>query len=309
MISNENNPLISIIVPTFERSSLLPRALESIFSQTWKNIEVVVVDDNIPGSEWEQNTCQALAPYRNRKNFLYLKTTGKTGGGAARNFAIRQCHGDYVAFLDDDDRYLPQKLDKQIRFMMENKLDGSYHDVMWYNTHEKLVEYRSMDITEDYSTEGLLRTHILHSIAPTSIYMFRRDKLMTTEGFGEVPSGQDFILMLRCIEKNLKMRYLEGAYVVQYLHDGTRISLGDNKIKGENMLFELKHQYFYLLTRKERVYVKFRHYAVLAFASMRSKRWGKAVKYAVQTIAVSPFYCAKETVRYFGSKFVKQNTD
>lgn len=307
MTANKKYPLISIIVPTFERSALLPRALKSIFSQTWKHIEVVVVDDNIPGSRWEKDTCQGLAPYMNRENFLYLKTTGKTGGGAARNFAIRQCHGEYVAFLDDDDRYLPEKLEKQVCFMMENELDGSYHDVIWHNMQERLVEYRSMDLTKDYSTESLLRTHILHSIAPTSIYMFRRDKLMTTEGFGEVPSGQDFILMLRCIEKNMKIRYLKGAYVVQYLHDGTRISLGDNKVKGENMLFELKHKYFSLLTRQERVYVKFRHYAVLSFASMRSKRWGMAMKYAVWTIAVSPFYCAKEAIRYFGSKFVKQD--
>lgn len=303
MINSKNTPLISVIVPTYERSSLLPRALNSIFSQTWKNIEVIVVDDNISGSFFEKETYQVLTPYMNKENFIYLKTDGKIGGGAARNLAIHQCHGDYVAFLDDDDRYLPEKLEKQIRFMIEHQLEGSYHDVMWFNSREKLVEYRSMDFVADYSPQSLLKGHILHSIAPTSIYMFQRDKLLLSGGFGEVPSGQDFILMLRCIEQKMKMRYLEGAYVVQYLHDGERISLGENKVKGENMLYDLKHKYFCLLTNEERTYVKFRHYAVLAFASMRSKRWKQAAKYAVITVRSSPLYCMKEAVRYFGSKF------
>lgn len=302
MVNNKEYPLISIIVPTFERSELLPRALDSIFAQTWKNIEVIVVDDNLPGSPFEKKTREVLKSYQDKENFFYLKTDGKTGGGAARNLALHHCHGDYVAFLDDDDRYLAGKLEEQVYFMMNHDLDASYQDVMWYDSHERLVEYRSMNYTSDFSEEGLLKAHILHSIAPTSIYMFRREKLLLTEGFGEVPSGQDFILMLRCIESGMKMLYMEGAYVVQYLHDGKRISLGDGKVKGENMLYDLKHQYFHLLTSEERTYVKFRHYAVLAFVSMRSHRPVMAVIYAVRTIVSSPVYCIKEAVRYFGSK-------
>lgn len=303
MIPSNAYPLISVIVPTYERSTLLPRALDSIFAQTWPNVEVVVVDDNIPGSHWEQETAAALSAYRTRPNFVYLKTTGKTGGGAARNYAIRHCTGDYVAFLDDDDRYLPDKLETQIRFMLERDLDGSYQDVKWVDSNEKLVEYRSMDYTDDFSTEGLLKAHILHSICPTAIYMIRRDKLLETEGFGEVPMGQDFYLMLRCIEHGMKLGYMPGAYVVQYLHGGKRLSLGDNKIRGENALYELKHRYFHLLTRQEQNYVKFRHYAVLSFASMRSRRPLRAAGYAAKTVCSAPMVCVKEGIRYFGSKF------
>lgn len=300
--NNIQSPLISVIVPTYERSTLLPRALDSIFSQTWKNVEVVVVDDNIPSSPWEDATKKILEPYLERENFLYLKTTGKTGGGASRNLALRHCHGDYVAFLDDDDRYLPDKLEKQIQFMLENDLDGSYQDVKWHNPNEKLVEYRSMDYTNDFSTTGLLKAHILHSIAPTAIYMFKTEKIRETEGFGEVPSGQDFILMLRCIEKGMNIRYMPGAYVIQYLHGSERISLGDNKVRGENMLYQLKHDYFHLLTKQERNYIKFRHYAVLAFSSMRSHRPIRAAGYAIITIFTAPLVCCKEAIRYFGSK-------
>ena len=302
-MSNQTTaPRVSVIVPTCERSNLLTRALDSIFAQTWPNVEVIVVDDNLPGSQWEAQTLEVLAPYRSRPDFIYLKTTGKVGGGAARNLAIGHCTGTYVAFLDDDDRYLPDKLEAQVRFMMDNQLDGSYQDVKWFDTAEKLVEYRRMDYTDDFSTTGLLKAHILHYLAPTAIYMFRRERLLETDGFGVVPSGQDFILMLRCIEHGMKIRYMPGAYVVQYLHEGERISLGDNKVRGENMLYSLKHQYFHLLTGSERRYVRFRHYAVLAFSSMRSHRPLRAAGYAIVTVCASPLTCVKEAIRYFKSK-------
>lgn len=303
MIDQETQfPCISVIVPTFERSDMLPRALDSIFAQSWPNVEVIVVDDNLPGSEYQRQTQQALRPYREKTNFIYLTTAGKTGGGAARNLAIRRCRGEYVAFLDDDDRYLPDKLAYQARFMMENRLDASWQDVKWVNTEGKLVEFRRMDYTSDYSTNGLLKAHILHSIAPTAIYMIRRDKLLETEGFGEVCSGQDFILMLRCIEHGMRIGYMPGAYVVQYLHQGKRISLGDNKVRGENNLYALKKRYFHLLTGAERRYVRFRHYAVLAFASLRSRRPLRAAGYALVTLCASPADCAREAVRYFGGR-------
>ena len=70
MMKNTEYPLISIIVPTFERNNLLPRTLDSIYAQTWSNIEVIVVDDNLPGSIWEQETLKVLKSYRKKKNFL-----------------------------------------------------------------------------------------------------------------------------------------------------------------------------------------------------------------------------------------------
>lgn len=295
-------PLISVIVPTFERSDMLPRALDSIYAQTWPNIQVVVVDDDLPGSQWQARTQAALEPYLRRPNFIYTTTTGAVGGGAARNQALRLCTGEYIAYLDDDDLFYPEKLEKQVRFMLDHGLDASYHDVEWLDANGKLVERRVLDYATGFSTEELLKTHILRSLCPTAVYMIRRDRLLETEGFGETPSGQDFILMLRCIESGMSIGYLPGVYVTQFLHNGRRISLGSNKVRGENMLYELKHRYFHLLTRKERRYVKFRHYAVLSFASLRSHRPIRAALHGAHTVLISPGSCLKEGIRYFRSK-------
>lgn len=293
---------VSVIIPTFERNDLICRAVDSVYAQTWKDLEVIVVDDNLPDSDWQMRTQEALKKYAGRSDFIYLKTSGRTGGGAARNHAILKATGTYVAFLDDDDRYLPEKIEKQVRFMEDHQLDLSYQDVKWLDSDDKLVEHRRLDYPTDFSKNSLLKQHILHSLCPTSVYMIRRTELLKTAGFGETRSGQDFILMLRCIEQGMRIGYMPGVYVIQYLHGGKRISLGENKILGENALYRLKHRYFELLTRKEKQYVRFRHFAVLSFACMRSKKILRAVQYGICTVCISPILCLKEGQRYFSSK-------
>lgn len=298
---NENYK-ISIIIPTYKRSDFLGRAIESVLNQTYQNIEILVSDDNLPDSDFAKEAKQKVESYSSTGKVKYLKTTGKTGGGAARNFAIKYCTGDYVAFLDDDDVFIPEKLEKQLEFMLKNNLDMSYQDVKWFDENDKLVEFRKMDYVTDFSKNELLKQHILHSIAPTAIYMIKREALLKTEGFGEVIMGQDFILMLRCIEADLKIGYMPGAYVHQYLHSGERISLGQNKIDGENNLYELKKKYYYLMNNKEIRYVKFRHNAVLMFATLRSKMYGKVLGYGFKAFFLSPKACMQEAKRYFGGR-------
>ena len=293
--------LVSVLVPTYKRSKYIARAIESILAQTYKNIEIVVVDDNPPGEE-KAKTQQVLAPYLERGAIRYVETTGATGGGAARNFGLQFLTGDYVAFLDDDDRFLPDKVESQLQFMQENDLEMSYQDVQWYDQNEKLVELRKMDRVKEFTKEGLLRVHVVTVIAPTSIYMIRREALMRTQGFGEVPRGQDFILMLRCIEAGLKIGYMPGCHVVQYLHDGERISVGDKFVQAQRALYEVQCSYKPILSRYERRYVDFRFNAVCAFASLRGKKLFRAIPFAAKAFLISPLDCAKEAKRYFGGR-------
>lgn len=301
-MEKNKNYLVSVIIPTYKRSDFLSRAIESVLNQTYKNIEIIVSDDNLPESDFCKETAKKVKAFESTGKVKYIKTAGQTGGGAARNFAIKHCTGDYVTFLDDDDVFIPEKIEKQLGFMLENDLDMSYQDVKWFDEKDKLVEFRKMDYVTEFTKDELLRQHILHSIAPTAIYMIKREALLKTEGFGEVIMGQDFILMLRCIEADLKIRYMAGAYVHQYLHSGERISLGQNKIDGENNLYELKQKYYHLLSKKQIRYVKFRHYAVLMFATLRSKMYSKVLGYGIKAFFLSPKDCFAETKRYFGGR-------
>lgn len=292
-------PLVSVIVPTYKRADRLKKALCSITSQSYSNLEIVVVNDNIPGSDWDLSTTQALQEFCDSR-LKVLHTSGQTGGGAARNFACRQASGEYLAFLDDDDEFLSDKVETQLNFMLERELDMSWQDVSWYDDSGKLVEHRRLNHCHDFSQQGLLRAHLLTPISPTSIYMLKKSLFDRTEGFGEVATGQDWWLMLRCIEAGARMGYMPEVHVRQYLHSGERISLGKNKVDGEVARHEVVRSYYPLLSKKDVRYIEFRHNAVLAFAMKRSHRPSQAMLYAFKAMAASPVACFTEALKFFG---------
>lgn len=276
--------------------------MDSILGQTYSNLEVLVVNDNVLGSEYDVATESALTDIqKNDSRLRVVHTSGQTGGGAARNFACRQAKGEYLAFLDDDDEFLPDKVETQLAFMLENDLDMSWQDVSWYDDDGNLVEHRRLDHCDDFSREGLLRAHLLTPISPTAIYMLKRSLFDKTEGFGEVATGQDWWLMLRCIEADAKIGYMPEVHVHQILHQGERLSLGANKIAGEEARHKVVETYFPMLSKKDVRYIEFRHNAVLAFSSLRSKSPFAAVGYAAKAVAASPASCIREGLNFFTS--------
>ncbi|WP_270848403.1 glycosyltransferase family 2 protein [Candidatus Collinsella stercoripullorum] len=292
--------LVSVIVPTFRRADRLPAALDSVLAQDYRNLEVVVANDNMPGSEWDGRTDALLARYGSTDpRVRIVHTVGGTGGGAARNLACAAARGEYLAFLDDDDEFLPDKVSTQLAFMLERDLDMSWQDVSWFDERGRLVEHRRLDHCRDFSREGLLRAHLLTPISPTSIYMLKRSLFERTEGFGEVATGQDWWLMLRCIEAGASIGYMPEVHVRQHLHSDGRLSVGQNKIDGEEARHEKVREYYPLLTREEISYVEFRHNAALAFACVRGGRRADAVRYAARALRASPSACVREGFKFF----------
>ena len=291
--------LVSVITPTYGRSDYLKRAIDSVLSQTHEKIELIVINDNIPGSEEDIKTENLLKSIKD-KRLKPIHTSGKTGGGAARNFGLKECTGEYIAFLDDDDRFLPDKIETQLDFTISNNLDMSYQDVQWLNENEKLVEYRKHDRVTDFSKEGLMRTHLMVSIAPTSIYMIKRRAMTEDTVFGEVPRGQDFYFMVNCIQAGLKIGYMPGAHVVQYLHEGERISVGPKFVKNVTEEFADKKRLAQgLLTKKELRFMDFRLNCICGFACLRGHEKKKALPYFVKAFIFSPKDSFKEAYRYF----------
>ena len=137
---------------------MLGRALASVLGQTYRNLEVIVADDNVPGSVCDIATREEVARRADGDGRVRLvPTAGGVGGGAARSLACGQAGGEYLAFLDDDDEFLPDKVQTQLRFKREAGLDMSWQDVAWYDERGGLVERRVLDHCRDFSREGLLR--------------------------------------------------------------------------------------------------------------------------------------------------------
>lgn len=303
-------PTVSVIIPTCRRAHFLTRAVKSVLAQTYTRVQVVVVDDNAPESADRSRTEQIMHAFADDPRVQYVRNARPLGGGLARNQGINAASGEYVTFLDDDDIYLPQKVETQLRFMLENDLEMSFTDVFLHDGEDRLVEYRRHTYVTDCSNENLLRQHILHSLGPTSTFMVRRDVLLAAGGFLDVPVGQDFMLMWTMIEFGAKIGYLPVSYIVQYLHDGERISVGPNKIAGENRLYALKRSRWEMLTPRERKYVKFRHYAVLSVTSRRSGMPMDFLRYGVHAVCISPadFLREARTMQRNRTRAGQQNT-
>jgi teichuronic acid biosynthesis glycosyltransferase TuaG len=128
VVSNEiaPYPLVTVIIPTYNRAAVIRKALDTALNQTYRNLEILVVDD---GSTDE--TAQVLSEYQNRIRYIYQSNQGPS---AARNRAITEAQGKYIAFLDSDDEWLPTKLEKQIAFL-ESHPDLSF--VACLSTNER----------------------------------------------------------------------------------------------------------------------------------------------------------------------------
>ena len=111
----ENTPLISVILPTFNRAGVLPRAINSVLGQSYKSIELIVVDD---GST--DDTPQVLEQYGNK--LICIKQQNR-GVSAARNTGIRISKGKYLAFIDSDDKWMESKLEEQVRYFNNYEQD------------------------------------------------------------------------------------------------------------------------------------------------------------------------------------------
>jgi glycosyltransferase involved in cell wall biosynthesis len=111
-------PKVSVIIPTYNRANYVTEAINSVLSQTYTNFEIIVVDD---GST--DNTKEALRPYMGAIRYIYQPNSGPS---VARNRGVREATSEFIAFLDSDDVWLPEKLEKQIPLMMDDSVVLSY---------------------------------------------------------------------------------------------------------------------------------------------------------------------------------------
>ncbi len=121
---------ISVIIPTYNRYKFLQRALESVYTQTYKPNEVIVIDD---GSNDETSTIKKLFPHI---KYIYQKNSGVS---SARNLGIKNATNEWVAFLDSDDTWHNNKLQKQVDFHKENpNIKMSYTDELWIRDNQEV---------------------------------------------------------------------------------------------------------------------------------------------------------------------------
>lgn len=292
-------PKVSVIIPTYKRTgNFLEKAIESVLGQTYENIELVIVDDNIPDSSFRKETEIFMNRYINDKRVVYVKNKSNLGGALARNTGISHSIGDYITFLDDDDIYLPEKIERQLNFMLDNGFDMTFTDLKIYNTKDVLIDYREYKFLKDFSNQSLLKNHIMRHITGTPTFMYTRESLIKIGGFIDSKMGQEFYLMLITIESDMKIGYIPLSDVIAYVHEGEKISRGSNKLEGENKLFQFKRKYFDRFRIREKMFIRFRHHVVMAVTGLRCRMYLTFIKHTMLAIVHSPVDAIVEPISY-----------
>jgi glycosyltransferase involved in cell wall biosynthesis len=180
-------PLVSVIIPTYNRAGLVRQAVASVKAQTFRDFEVVVVDDG--GAD---GTCEALAADRELR---VLSHPGRQGVSAARNSGVTAARGEWLAFLDSDDLWLPDKLARQISF-----LEGR-PELLICQTDETWVR-RGVRVNKPAAHRKAAGQIFLPSLArcmisPSAVMLHRR-LFEDHGGFDEtLPAAEDYDLWLR----------------------------------------------------------------------------------------------------------------
>lgn len=304
-LKNDNNtninykekihPLVSIIVATYLRDYGLEKAVRSLMNQTYQHIEIIVVDDNADDI-WNKKVESIIKGFKSQgnKKIIYIQNKTNKGSAETRNIGIKVASGKYITFLDDDDIYLPNKVENQINHMIENKSDYCITNLELYDENEKLIEKRNRKYIKKKNKNDLLRYHLMYHMTGTDTLMFKKEYLLKIGCFPSMDVGDEFYLIQKAIEAGGEFTYLPLCDVRAYVHrESHGLSSGDNKIKGENTLYEHKKKYFELIKCSDKQYIKMRHYAVLAFTEIRRKKYVKFISYAIRSFVSYPYECIK----------------
>ena len=214
--------LVSAIVPTHNRAELILCALDSVWSQTYRPIELIVVDDG--STDRTEALVEAWAREHHESEGFRCRYVRQENGGAnsARNRGIRESRGDFVAFLDSDDRCLRWKLEMQMPvFRRDQEIGGVYCGLRQVN----LDTGGSMPgAPRGYPSGWLLRALLMRDVTgPTSCYVVRKDCFERVGAFDEsLPARQDWDMWIR-LSAEYKIGCVPEVLVEQGEHCGERV--------------------------------------------------------------------------------------
>jgi glycosyltransferase involved in cell wall biosynthesis len=198
-------PSISVIIPAWNSAGVIEQTLQSVQAQTFKNFEVIVVND---GST--DNTAATVQRFCSVDSRFILITQPHSGVSVARNTAITHAHGEFIAFLDADDIWLPEKLARQIELFREDpRVNFTFTNFYMWNGHcDPSPWYRDDRPLPDGDMSHKLVFSVSHACGASMSTAMVRRKIFHTIGLfdPELTMGEDWDLWLRLAEHGLWVR-------------------------------------------------------------------------------------------------------
>ena len=225
----KNDPLVSAIITTHDREpEIVLRAVKSVLDQTYQNIELIVVDDSSPSFAKRAEVEQAVLGVSDA--ILYLKHDFSQGACAARNTGLHESKGYYVGFLDDDDEWLPTKIEMQLKGFCDDKIALVYGRIILLDEKTGRAYIRKAPTESGYIFESLLKSCYIGS---TSNPLIKKECIEAVGEFDvQMEACQDYDLWLR-LALRYPMQFIDAPVLRYHIHPGIRISKNtEKKIQG-----------------------------------------------------------------------------
>lgn len=275
--------LVSCIIPTYKRSDTLIRAVDSVLKQTHKKIEVIIVDDNNPDDYYSKAVQLNLENIEDSR-LRYVKQKKHINGAVARNVGIREAQGEFVAFIDDDDEWTPDKIKLQVELLAGNKNYGGVSSYYTYINSGRPIRNCTPYTNEDLHHKVLSREVSMY----TSTIMFRKEALLKSGGFDES--------LIRHQDLQLFLDFLKTDDIIILKKHCTKIhvDVGGNRPNANNIIdikehfFEKMNHHFKMYDYKNRKKIYSAHYFEIIFVLIKEKRKLKSILKYLRLIGFSP---------------------
>ncbi len=232
-ITKAEEPLVSVIIPAFKVASFIAETIASVMTQTFRNHEIIVINDGSPDTDALERNMSAFASL-----VTYIKQSNQ-GAGAARNAGLRIARGEFVAFLDGDDLWLPDFLEAQLKLI---RSDGGF-DLVYADAInlEGSIHTRTTNMDMNPS-DGPVTMEALISgrcNVVTSSVVARHKAIIDVGLFDEAfPNSQDFDLWLRLAKEGARITYQKTVLVERRIYEGSLASDPIKSFSGEVKVLE-----------------------------------------------------------------------
>lgn len=206
----KSEPLVSVVIPTYNRASLLIKSIQSVLNQTYNDFEVIIIDD---GSD--DNTEELVESFHDER-IRYIRHEVNMGVACARNTGINASSGVFIAFQDSDDEWLPRKLEKEINIFnsCDSKVGVVYSGLWRFNKNKKTYFPLHFDNKiEGRIHEELIKGNFVHGLSIIRRSCFEKIGLFDEE----LPALEDWEIYLR-LSKYYDFKFINEPLIISYLN-------------------------------------------------------------------------------------------
>ena len=215
ILNKINNTLVDIILPNYNKGKYLEEAINSVIAQTYENWQLYIIDDNST-----DNSLQIIDKFSNLKNIKIIKLYKNKGPAFCRNYGMRISKAKYISFIDSDDIWFKQKLEKQIYFMESNNFDFTYTDYVPFFQNNGEKKFKGRTFIEDFFNYKMFTKN--SSINTTTMIINR--SILENHRFRKIKLCEDYLFKCQLLKKNNIAKKLNESLAYYRILDKSRSS-------------------------------------------------------------------------------------